>query len=79
MLSRRNRRMKKPTKLPEWHEFQDQLEFTADGTVYGRIERFRAAWQATFDGRQAGVGATKEEAKRKVEDAYERWLQREKR
>jgi hypothetical protein len=66
--------VKKPTNKPQWHEFQDQLEFAADGTVYGRVERFRTAWQGTFDGKPAGVGATKEEAKQKVMDAYERWL-----
>ena len=71
-------RMKKPTKRPEWDEFQqpDRPEFSDDGTVYGRVERYREAWQATFDQKPAGLGATKEEAKRKVENAYERWLER---
>ena len=49
--------MKKPANRPEWHEIQDQLEFTADGMVYGRVERFRTAWQGTFDGKPPGRAA----------------------
>jgi hypothetical protein len=68
--------VKKPTKRPDWDEFphEDRPKFTADGTVYGRVERYLTVWQGTFDRKPAGVGVTKEEAKQKVEDAYERWL-----
>jgi hypothetical protein len=68
--------VKKPTKKPEWYEFEQEIEFSDEGIVYGLVEPFRAAWQGTFNGKPAGIGATKEEAKRKVEEAYERWLGR---
>lgn len=66
--------MKKPTKRPEWDDFGETSEFAADGHIYGRVERFQQAWQGTFLGKPAGVGATKEDAKREVEAAYERWI-----
>lgn len=73
--------MKKPSTRPKWDEFQqaDRPEFSDKGDVYGRVESYLEAWQAIFDGKFVGVGATKEEAKQKVEDAYEHWLERERR
>ena len=66
--------MKKPTSRPEWDDFDDRSEFAADGTVYGKVVPYLQAWQGLFLNDPVGIGASREEAKLKVREAYERWI-----